>query len=140
MVLNPLPNDKNLDMTKLKAFADDKLNIAETMISLFSSKENSGKRKKCLLPAFSPFPTVFSKVFFFRVVKSQDCVVKSLLYTTQSQLLTTPYRRPFETIVGKGENVGDQHFLLFPQCFLLFPNQISIFQLHSFCCLQMLSN
>ena len=23
-----------------------------------------------------------------------------------------------ENIVGKGENAGDQHFLLFPQCFL----------------------
>ena len=27
----------------------------------------------------------------------------------------------FENIVGKGENAGHQHFLLFPQCFL--PNQ-----------------
>ena len=28
------------------------------------------------LPAFSPFPTMFSTGFFPRVVKSQDCVVK----------------------------------------------------------------
>ena len=27
-------------------------------------------------------------------------------------------RKPFENIVGKGENVGNLHFLLFPQCFL----------------------
>ena len=27
----------------------------------------------------------------------------------------------FENIVGKGENAGTQHFLLFPQCFLSFP-------------------
>ena len=27
---------------------------------------------------------------------------------------------PFENIVGKGENASDQHFLLFPQCFLLY--------------------
>ena len=26
--------------------------------------------------------------------------------------------KPFENIVGKGENAGDQHFLLFQQCFL----------------------
>ena len=25
--------------------------------------------------------------------------------------------RAFENIVGKGENAGNQHFLLFPQCF-----------------------
>ena len=28
----------------------------------------------------------------------------------------------FENIVGKGENAGNQHFLLFPRCFLLFPS------------------
>ena len=32
-----------------------------------------------------------------------------------------------------------QHFLLFLQCYLSFPTQISIFQLPLFCCLQMLS-
>ena len=28
------------------------------------------------------------------------------------------WKEGFENIVGKGENAGDQHFLLFPQCFL----------------------
>ena len=37
---------------------------------------------------------------------------------------------PFENIVGKGENAGNQHFLLFPQCFLPFLTQISVFHLH----------
>ena len=27
----------------------------------------------------------------------------------------------FENILGKGENAGNQHFLLFPKCFLPFP-------------------
>ena len=31
-----------------------------------------GKRRKCWLPAFSLFPKMFSKGFFFRVIKSQD--------------------------------------------------------------------
>ena len=35
----------------------------------------------------------------------------------------------FENIVGKGKNAGNQHFLLYPQCFLLFLNQISIVQI-----------
>ena len=55
----PFTKDKILDVTKLKAFADDKLNDAK-MISLFDRVENT---------------------------------------------------------VGKGENAGYQHFLLFPQCF-----------------------
>ena len=56
----PSPNDKILDVTKLKAFADDKLNIVKMLISLYNRVENT---------------------------------------------------------VGKGENAGYQHFLLFPQCF-----------------------
>ena len=55
-----LPNNKIWSLTKLKAFTDDKLNVAKMMISLFDRVEN---------------------------------------------------------IVGKGENAGHQHFLLFPQCF-----------------------
>ena len=34
-----------------------------------------------------------------------------------------------ENIVEKGENAGYQHFLFFPQCFLPFPNRISVFKL-----------
>ena len=54
-------------------------------------------------------------------------------FTTQSQLLTTLKKNPFENIVGKGENAGNQHFLLFPQCLLPIPRRISDFNLHSFC-------
>ena len=57
---NPLPDDKIFDWSKLKAFADNNLNVAKMMISLYDRVEN---------------------------------------------------------IVGKGENAGYQHFLLFPQCF-----------------------
>ena len=31
--------------------------------------------------------------------------------------------KPFENIVGKEENAGNQHFLLFPQCCQSFPKQ-----------------
>ena len=49
-----------LDWTKLKAFADNKLDVSKMMISVYDWAEN---------------------------------------------------------IVGKGENAGNQHFLLLPQCF-----------------------
>ena len=66
-------------MTKLKVFADNKLNIAEMTIPLCDRVENTViKKEKCWLPAFSSFPTVFSKAFFFSIVKSWDCVVKNL--------------------------------------------------------------
>ena len=41
------------------------------------------------------------------------------------------WNKPFENIVGKGENNGEQHFLLFPQCFLLL-SQGEIFILATF--------
>ena len=31
--------------------------------------------------------------------------------------------------MGKGENAGNQHFLLFPSCFLPIPKQISVFSI-----------
>ena len=58
--LTPLPDDKILGLPKLKAFADNKLNITQNVKVIFHSIEN---------------------------------------------------------IVGKEENAGYQHFLLFPQCF-----------------------
>ena len=59
-MFNPLPNDKFLDLSKLKTFADNKINANEKM------KFVSGR---------------------------------------------------VENIVGKEENAGYQHFLLFSQCF-----------------------
>ena len=53
--------------------------------------------------------------------------------------LPTPSMKPFENIVGKRENAGNQHFLLFPQCFLPFSKEISILQSHLLCRLQIRS-
>ena len=49
------------------------------MISVFDSgTKHCRKRTKCWLPAFSTFPTMFSKAFSSRVDRSLDCVVKGL--------------------------------------------------------------
>ena len=75
--VNSLPNDKILDATKLKAFADDKINIAKMTISLHDRVENNvEKGENAGIQHFLLF-SVFSKAFFFRIVKSRDCVVKS---------------------------------------------------------------
>ena len=39
-LLNPFPHDKILDQTKLKVFADDKLNITTMLISVFDRVKN----------------------------------------------------------------------------------------------------
>ena len=59
-------------------------------------------------------------------------MVLSLFETTEQYIFNTsnslpnkyefcyPGKKPFENFVGKSENAGNQHFLLFPQCFLPF--------------------
>ena len=75
-MLNSLPDDKVLARSKLKTFADDNIDGIKMMISRLVRVENTGKRRKCWLTAFSPFHTVFSKAFFLRIVKSRDYLVK----------------------------------------------------------------
>ena len=84
---NSLPNNRILDWSNLTAFADDKIDMNEKLKfglgrveNIVGKGENAGnqlftkhcgKRRKCWLPAFSPFPTMFSKAFFNRVIKAQ---------------------------------------------------------------------
>ena len=84
---NSLPNDNFLDWSKLKAFADDKNKYKlKKEILLGMGRKHCGKmrKRKCWLPALSPFPTMFSNGFFFGVVESQGCVVKVKLCITVS--------------------------------------------------------
>ena len=46
---------------------------------------------------------------------------------TLSPVLTSPRKRAFENILEEGENAGNEHFLLFPKCFLPFQSQIPMF-------------
>ena len=46
-----------------KHFVDDNLDRAKILISVYDMVENAA-----WLPAFSPFPTMFSKAFFLRVI------------------------------------------------------------------------
>ena len=77
-IVNPLPDDKISDWSKLKAYADDKFkNVTQNIKVVFSlDRKHCGKRRKCWLPAFSSFPTMFSKGFFLQCVKSRHCVGK----------------------------------------------------------------
>ena len=56
-VLNPLPKAKFLDMTELKAFADDKSNVAKMTFSLCDRVENTvGKEENTVYQHFLLFP------------------------------------------------------------------------------------
>ena len=63
---------------KLKDFAGDKINVTQKLNFILGRLENIvGKGENAGYQHFFPFPTMFSKDFFLRVVKSQDCVIKS---------------------------------------------------------------
>ena len=61
------------------------------------------------------------------------------LHHTTLTLKTNLKKKAFENIVGRGENAGNQHFLIFTHCFLLIPPRSSILESHLFCHLQMFS-
>ena len=61
-------------MTKLKAFADDNCNIAQTTEFEFDRVENIMGKGEMLVTSIFSCPTMFSKDFR-RVSKSWDCVV-----------------------------------------------------------------
>ena len=78
IMTHSFPNNKILNWSKLKAFADDTLKVAKMMISLNDRVENTvGKGENAGYQHFLLFQQCFSKAFLFRVVKSRDCVVKS---------------------------------------------------------------
>ena len=79
-------------MAKQKAFADDKFNVAKMMIYLFNPFPNDKILDRTKLKAFADDKLNVTKM----TISSFDRV---------------------ENTVGKGENAGNQHFLLFPQCF-----------------------
>ena len=51
----------------------------------------------------------------------------TLTNTALNPLSNNPKKEAFENIMGKGENAGNQHFLLFPQCFLSYQRQKLLF-------------
>ena len=68
--IDPLRNDKILDVTKLKALADDKLNVTKMTISLCGRVENAlVKGENASYQHFLLFPKCFSKLSSLRLSK-----------------------------------------------------------------------
>ena len=104
-----------------------------------------GEIRRC---SISHFPTMFlpfqRHVWVLNKLLSANSLILKfcrVVYWTRDYTIPTFNKldkKPFENIVEKRENAGIQHFLLFPQCFLPFPKQISMFHSHWFCRLQIL--
>ena len=74
--LNYLPNDKFFNLSKLKAFADDKINV--TLKLKFVSERIENISEKGENAGYQHFPQMFSKAFFLRVIKSRGLCGKEL--------------------------------------------------------------
>ena len=75
-LFNPLLNDKFLDWSKLKAFADDKINSTDKQKFFLALVENIVRKgENAGYQHFLLIPQCFQKFSFFRVIKSRDCVV-----------------------------------------------------------------
>ena len=115
-------------------------------IHVYSCGKHCEKRRNCVSKAISPFSQCFlpsmALTFHFKcTLKMSSSVCFNL---DQSKILSSgnglilyhmiltfyDLEKAFENNVGNGENAGYQHFLHFPQCFLSFPKQISVFRLH----------
>ena len=68
---------QNFRLVQIKRICS-RQNKCERKIEIWFGKgrKHCGKRRKCWLPAFSPFPSMFSKGLSVRVIKSRTCVVK----------------------------------------------------------------
>ena len=70
--------------------------------------------------------SIFSSPTMFSTLLKINLFGKELILYHTTPTFNNPEKKPFENIVGKGENGGYQLFLLFPQCFLPFSKRISI--------------
>ena len=73
-VINPFPQDKILDQTKLKAFADNKLNVTKMIISVLDRIEIIVGKEVIAYTSNFFFPLNVSKMLFFRPIKRCHCV------------------------------------------------------------------
>ena len=72
-------NAKILDWSKFKAFAEDKINVGKKLKNGHGGRKHCGKRRKCWLPAFSPFPTMFFRRFLFYGCEKSGLCGKELI-------------------------------------------------------------
>ena len=86
-----------------------------------------GKGEIACYKQFLLFPQCFQKACFPGASKGVIVWewVKSLPHSSDFLMILS--KETFINIVGKEENAGNQHFLLFLQCFTTLPKQVLIF-------------
>ena len=91
------PNKKFLDWSEFKGFANHKMNFNFQTKFLFGMcRKHCRKSRKCWLPTFSPFPTMFSEGLFFKVIESRDCAVKGQPFHERAVLYSFKFLTPVD--------------------------------------------
>ena len=118
--LNPFPHDKILDQTKLKVFADDKLNVTKMIISVFDRVENIvGKGEFACISNFFFSHNVFKRFLsqnrqkvplcgngFKRYAEMRKCLIRYAILDVSSS--NTPIlSRSFSKHLGKVFKAGN---------------------------------
>ena len=119
-----------MNRSKFKAFADNTLNVAKLMISLFDTVENTvGKGENAAYQHFllflqcceKPSSLGLLKVWIVSLPNNKILHWSKLKAFADDKVNVTKELKFIlgreENFVGKRENGGYQHFLLFPKCF-----------------------
>ena len=113
MYFNSVPSDKILSWSKFKAFADDKANVAQIIISVFDKVENIvGKGENASYQHFLLFPRYFQTASYSGCKKSGLCDRElsqafrkrsfSGLYSVLSRSLVRSPARPILIVIATG--------------------------------------
>ena len=76
LCVNPFPNYKFFTLPNWKTLQMTITSLMKMAESYPTARKHCGKRRKCYLRAISPFPTVFSKDFHCRHIKTRACLGK----------------------------------------------------------------
>ena len=107
-------------MTKLKAYADNKLKVAKLTIFLFDRAENTGKRRKCCLTLSQTSPGFYVSAvqsFWKQLWEKEELLVTNNFSFTRSvfypsEALSATFIR-FEIVIWKPFQFGKVWNLLF---------------------------
>ena len=103
-MFNPLPDDKNLDWSKLKQFADDNFKIDENSRNFSKWVENTvGKGEIAPYEQFLLFPLCFQELYFPGVSKGVTVWEWYNPFPNKPWFLPFCKCKSFENAVGKGE-------------------------------------
>ena len=82
MCFNSSPNNNFLDWTKLKAFADEILNVDKSVISVFDGVENIMGKGENITSIFTLSHSVFKRLLYQGRQKSGFCGKELTVYYT----------------------------------------------------------